>query len=558
MNTNSGQGNNGALGSFEEDWNFKKGTLMGGRGTNSRRLLPSGGVGFMDAAKCWTFVFSLFALLYAGALSERASAADRQLSQAEVESWFDSSLVDGLGNPLRVRPNVQVTEFIDGAETFQAMNRQLKVTGKKSYIYLLNWWIDDSFPLVGVDPNATLFQRLKDASDSGVQIRGIFWQQVLTPPKKVLADINSLPYGSAILDHKTRSFGSHHQKILIIYDGNNDQLVAFCGGIDFNRDRLYPEHVNGSIQKGSPDHDVHCMFRGPAAWDLLTIFKKRWFDHPSVATLPTSPINKQGLLGYILPRNIESTYNLTHKQWAQVGHTYPPPGPPTPTDWYNFAPHGEQTARAIILHAIAQAKKYIYFEDQYMVSQEASRALAVALAKNPNLQLIILIPDWPITDPEPLLKEHRDQFLAPLKSVAPNRVRVYVLDTPTGEHTYVHSKTWIFDDEFAIIGSANCNSRSWTYDSEVVAGICDPGDGVNQRMPHRLRVRLWSEHLNASPDTLDDWSAALALWPSAPPGNHRRRYIDSVGFRVRRPPKLQQYLDGFWNREVDPDAGPVP
>ena len=74
MNINYGQGNDGALRSSEEDWNFNKGTLMVNLGTNSRRLLSSGGFGIMDAVKGWTFVFSLFALVYAGALSERASA----------------------------------------------------------------------------------------------------------------------------------------------------------------------------------------------------------------------------------------------------------------------------------------------------------------------------------------------------------------------------------------------------------------------------------------------------------------------------------------------------
>ena len=524
---------------------------MGGLGTNSRRLLSSSGVGFMDAAKGWTFVFSLIALLFAGALGERASAADRQLTPAEVAAWFDDTLVDGIGVKLEVRPNVHVTEFIDGVDTFQAMNRRLSnVAGKYSYIYLLNWWIDDSLPLAG---NTTLFDQLKKASDSGVQIRGIFWQQVLTPPRKTLDDINSLPYGSALLDHKTRTFGSQHQKILIIYDAAQQELVAFCGGIDFNRDRLYPEGFNGSIQKGAPDHDVHCMLQGPAALDLLKVFIRRWVDHAGVAALPTSPINKQGLNGIT---NKMSFINQGRKQFVQVGHTYPPPGPPNLTDGYNFAPHGEQTARAIILHAIAQAKNYIYFEDQYMVSPEASKALAAALAKNPKLRLIVLIPDWPIADPEPFLKEHRVQFLAPLNAVAPGRVEVYVLDSPTGYHTYVHSKTWIFDDEFAIIGSANCNRRSWTWDSEVVVGICDPGDGVNQRMPHRLRVRLWSEHLNAPENTLDDWSAALALWSNPPPGDRVRPY--QAGSIRRLPPSLQKKFDAFWNTDVDPDAGPVP
>lgn len=531
-------------------------------GTNSRRLLSSGGVRFMDAAKGWTFVFSLFALLFAGALSERASADDRQLSQAEVDGWFDHNLLDGKGNKLEVRPNVNVTEYIDATNTFKAMYSKLNsVSGEDSYIYLLNWWIDDSFPLVANTPNPTLFQVLNKAAATKVEIRGMFWNQVKPGIQNdaEVQDLNKLPYGSAILDSRTATFGTHHQKILIIYDGAIKQLVAFCGGIDFNRDRIYPNGVNGATQAGGPDHDVHCMLQGPAAWDLLQVFIKRWTDHPARLDLPVSPINKQRLLGIRFPPNKESTINLAHKQFAQVGHTYPPHDNfLLPTDGYQFAPNGEQTARAIILHAIAHATNYIYFEDQYMVSLEASKALQAALTNNRKLQLIILIPDDPITDPPILLKHRRDQFLAPLKRAAPGRVNVYFLHTPDGNHTYVHSKTWIFDDEFAIIGSANCNNRSWTYDSEVVAGICDPGDGVHQRMPHRLRVNLWAEHLNISDAdkwVLDDWSLALVYWASPPPGNHVRPYI---GFTVPRPIKLEHLLDGFWDEEIDPNAAPLP
>ncbi len=411
MNVNSAQADNGALRSFEEDWNFKKEPLMSRLKTNSRRVLWSGSVGLMDAARFWIFMFSVFALLDAGALSERASAADRQLTPSEVESWFNHNLVDGVGSNLLVRPNVHVTEFIDGADTFQAMNRRIStvaggltsIRGEKSYIYLLNWWIDDTFPLVSNFPSTTLSNLLHKASDSRVEIRGMFWNQVDPRHRnqRQVDNINSLAYGSAILDNKVRSFGSHHQKILIIYDAAIHELVAFCGGIDFNRDRVYPEGTNGSSQPGAPDHDVHCMFVGPAAWDLLQIFRKRWDDHPARASLPTAPINKQGLTGINYPRNIEATLNPGHKQWAQIGHTYPPPGPSAYTDWYDFAPHGEQTARAIILHAIAHATNYIYMEDQYMVSPEASRALQAALVKNPKLQLIILIPHPAITSPQP-------------------------------------------------------------------------------------------------------------------------------------------------------------
>ena len=54
----------------------------------------------------------------------------------------------------------------------------------------------------------------------------------------------------------------------------------------------------------------------------------------------------------------------------------------------------------------------------------------------------------------------------PLLAAAPEKVAVVVSTT-----RYVHSKTWVIDDEFAIVGSANCNRRGYTHDSEASVGV---------------------------------------------------------------------------------------
>jgi hypothetical protein len=57
---------------------------------------------------------------------------------------------------------------------------------------------------------------------------------------------------------------------------------------------------------------------------------------------------------------------------------------------------------------------------------------------------------------------------------------------------YIHSKTWIFDDEFLIVGSANCNRRGYSHDSELDIGIFDK----DKRFVKELRVKLWKRRLN--------------------------------------------------------------
>jgi phosphatidylserine/phosphatidylglycerophosphate/cardiolipin synthase-like enzyme len=86
---------------------------------------------------------------------------------------------------------------------------------------------------------------------------------------------------------------------------------------------------------------------------------------------------------------------------------------------------------------------------------------------------------------------------------------------------------WIFDDTFAIIGSANCNRRSYSTDSEVGVAILDRAAFTTSSLAKALRMSLWLKHLNATPfgttasksygaSDVDDFVAAAPLWDRAP------------------------------------------
>ena len=82
------------------------------------------------------------------------------------------------------------------------------------------------------------------------------------------------------IEQRTRAhhqIGSHHQKVLIVK--GSEGLIAFCGGIDINPDRIH----NVGATFGCTFQDVHCRIKGPAAHDLLKIFLERWKDHPDSA-----------------------------------------------------------------------------------------------------------------------------------------------------------------------------------------------------------------------------------------------------------------------------------
>jgi phosphatidylserine/phosphatidylglycerophosphate/cardiolipin synthase-like enzyme len=155
----------------------------------------------------------------------------------------------------------------------------------------------------------------------------------------------------------------------------------------------------------------------------------------------------------------------------------------------------------------------------------------------------------------------RKLIIDELRKAGGDKVRVFALKKHTVDdlHLYVHSKTWIFDDEFAIIGSANTNRRSFTHDSEVVAAICDPRPDTpaSPRMPHRLRMRLWAEHLYGSSKL--DGALTTQLWDG----------VTSAELLVNRPLNARVFplgeiipedflstiiRDEQWNSVYDPDG----
>jgi len=75
---------------------------------------------------------------------------------------------------------------------------------------------------------------------------------------------------------------------------------------------------------------------------------------------------------------------------------------------------------------------------------------------------------------------------------------------------YVHAKMMIVDDEYIILGSANCNQRSMDgqRDTEIAVGCFQPGhtvasvsgedkdgpEGFPRGLVHAFRLSLWAEH----------------------------------------------------------------
>lgn len=443
-----------------------------------------------------------------------------------------------------VTPRNKVKAFISGSEAFEAMADAIQTADSAShYIYMLNWFVNLDVPIKG---GAALGGFLGVAEANGVQIRGMFWDQVFLQNNKAVDLLNNVkvfPLAAAILDNNTiNNFpiipaslmalasplggigffiarflpGSHHQKVLVVK--GREGLIAFVGGVDFNPDRIQAV----SSQPGSPMHDVHCRIEGPAAHDVLQVFIDRWQDHPD--SKKVTPVALRGLNEPVPPAKGDHFVQIGCTFGSGIHHA----GIKNATggNFYSFAPQGDRSAQRLIEMAILRSERFIYIEDQYLVNEAA--AIALKVAADGVKRIIILIPHSSISD-HPHAWKMRKTFVTILFDglSADQRKKIVICyrkrfgDAPTPKkidpnipESYVHAKMMIVDDKFAMIGSANCGQRSYSNDSEIVAGIYD----TSQDKPgaihfaHALRIRLWAKHLGLPEREVFDPIASAVHW----------------------------------------------
>lgn len=456
-----------------------------------------------------------------------------------------------------VSDNNTVVPFLNGVDTFAEMGRVIAQTsGPKDFIYLAGWDFRTTTDMGGTQMGLLLAQ----ASARGVAIRFLLWRNV-TPGRGTLGSgagpapqnqasvdfVNALPTGSAVHDGRVLFAGAHHQKLMVV--GHSGTVTGFCGGLDVTPDR-------------NKWHDIHLRVDGPAAADLHETFVERWTEHPEndplvagsrpVSIVQTAPPTQAK--GDLSVQIVRTYGNGSAHFGLRSLLSLPNPDPSgdpiviTTPSTYAFAPSGEGSYLNLLSKAIGAARKFIYMEDQYLVSAPLmgrgppiSKLLADKVANNPDFRVILLVARTEQINVD--LRQawaHRREFVGLIKSADVTKRRVIVCQYEIAPRTnvdlntpaFVHSKNWIFDDEFFVGGSANCNRRGYTHDSEVGAGVFDPnakGDRLN--FVHQLRIRLWMKHLNP---------------PSGAPNVTERDLLDPIAAsRFWLKPPLTSPIEGY-------------
>lgn len=493
-------------------------------------------------------------------------------------------------------PNNRVETLVHGATYFGRLLEEVQALGPGDRLYFTDWRGDPDQRL-GDGPETEVGACFAAAARRGVSVKGLLWRShadrlgFSAKENRHLGAIVNAAGGEVLLDQRVRLGGSHHQKLVVARHGEDASAadVAFVGGIDLCHSRRDDQVHLGDEQRQSmsraygstpPWHDVQVAIQGPAVSDLEFTFRERWQDPGPLSRDPIGVLHdmlrRTDRRASVLPPMVPDPPDAGTCS-VQVLRTYGrrPGG-------YPFAPDGERSIARGYEKALRRARRLVYVEDQFLWSKDVMRPFVDALASNPDLHVIAVVPRYfdqagKLTlPPNQVGREHAVQALL---DAGGERVGVFDIENRLGVPVYVHAKVCVIDDVWTSVGSDNFNRRSWSHDSEISCAVLDeardprgPADpaglGDGARVYARdLRLKLWREHLGRAEgddrnlldpaeavETFHQTAHALEAWHSAgargerPPGRLRPHP------RVRLSARTLLWAEPFYRIVYDPDA----
>jgi phosphatidylserine/phosphatidylglycerophosphate/cardiolipin synthase-like enzyme/uncharacterized membrane protein YdjX (TVP38/TMEM64 family) len=288
---------------------------------------------------------------------------------------------------------------------------------------------------------------------------------------------------------------SHHQKIIVV-----DDALAFAGGMDLAEARWdtsehradEPRRVTSANQPYRAYHDVQLMVDGAAAGALGDLVRERWRR----ATGRRIRAQSRRVRDLWTP-DVKPDFERVSVAIARTEPAYED----RPT---------VREVEALYLDGIRAARRFIYFENQYLTSASIGDALAAKLQEQDGPEIVIAT----TKETEGWLEEAtmgvlRSRLMKRLQEADRfRRLRVCCPVIPEEKCCMsVHSKVAVIDDRLVRVGSANLNNRSMGLDTECDLGI-EAHDGATEQAIARFRNRLLGEHLGVAPEKMAEAHAA--------------------------------------------------
>lgn len=305
-----------------------------------------------------------------------------------------------------------ITEYLSPGEKFyERLLQELK--GAKHYIFMEYFIIHE-----GVMWD-TILEILSDKAKAGVDVRLIYDDAgcINTLPSKYFKIIESLnikctvfnpfiPVLSAVFNNRD------HRKITVI-DGH----TAFTGGIN-----LSDEYINKVVRFGY-FKDASIMIKGDGVWNFTVMFLQMW------SSITNEVINYESYR----PR----VYH--QKEFESDGYVQP----------YGDSPFDDElVGENVYLNIINKATEYVYICTPYLIiDNELVTALTLAVKSGIDVRIIT-----PHIEDKPYIHIVTRSYYAQLISAG---IKIY-------EYTpgFIHSKTFVSDDQVGVVGTINMDYRS--------------------------------------------------------------------------------------------------
>ena len=326
--------------------------------------------------------------------------------------------------------NTDIRYYPLGEELFVSMVEDLKKAEK--FIFMEYFIIEG-----GLFWN-TILEILKEKAANGVEVRVVYDDIgcMMTLPgnyyKKLKKfGIKAVPFsrlrGQANNEFNNRS----HRKITVI-----DGKVGFTGGVN-----IADEYINRIVKFGHWK-DVGLRLQGEAVNELTRLF-----------------LIDYGLNDKKADDNFADYYG--YEQCEEDGYCIPFGDGPKPM-------YERQVGKSVILNMLSQAKRYVYITTPYLIiDSELVQALENAAIR--GIDVRIIMPHIP--DKKLVFRMTRSHY---------NRVMQAGVKIYEYESGFVHAKTYLSDDETAMVGTINMDYRSlvhhfengvWIYKHRVIEDI---------------------------------------------------------------------------------------
>ncbi len=314
----------------------------------------------------------------------------------------------------------------------------------ETYIFIESFIIEDG------EMWSSIHEILKKKASAGIDVRilyddmGCFLRLPLNFAKKMEADgirctafNRFVPVLNAIQNYRD------HRKIIVI-----DGKIAYTGGLN-----LADEYINKKQPFGHWK-DTGIRLEGDAAWSFTLIFLETW-------RLATAKAWEKRIK---IKDDLPAFYPWEKSRCPiQKQDSFVLPFADSPLDDEHVTDH-------VYTQMITKAQKYVYIMTPYLIVDN-SMVSALCTAAKSGVDIRIITPcRW---DKRVVHFTTRSYYRELIKA----GIRIY-------EYTpgFIHSKTFVSDDDTAVIGSANMDFRSlylqfecgvWMYRAEAVSELRD-------------------------------------------------------------------------------------